>query len=250
MNTDWRNYPFRLVHNDSALDFPAAEGEHVDQESDTWFIAGELTGATGRSFAFLTIFNKNRPGGTVVADFYTMSLFDCDTGEYGTYTDYDMPPKNMQPDARPKMSMAAGYLDIRYESSAGPVAWTTCRDDDGELLPYTYRVSLRGVDQARPVDGTGLGRHANPRAGTRRRGHARRQDHLLRPARHLLVLPDRDGDAVGRCAGVSCMKRSAAAQDTSIGSGFPNTPAAGEPGETRAPGRTNGARSTWTTAST
>jgi predicted secreted hydrolase len=148
MNTDWRKYPFRLVHNDSALDFPAAEGLHADQESDTWFIAGELTGATGRSLAFLTIFNKNRPGGTVVADFYTMSLFDCDTGEYGTYTDYDMPPKNMQPDARQKMSMSAGYLDIHYESSVGPVVWTACRDDYGELRPYTYRVSLRGVDQA------------------------------------------------------------------------------------------------------
>ena len=148
MNTDWRKYPFRLVHNDSALDFPVAEGLHADQESDTWFIAGELTGATGRSFAFLTIFNKNRPGGTVVADFYTMSLFDCDTGEYGTYTDYDMPPKNMQPGARQKMSMSAGYLDIHYESSAGPVVWTACRDDHGELRPYTYRVSLRGVDQA------------------------------------------------------------------------------------------------------
>ena len=148
MSNDWRKYPFRLVPDDSAMDFPAAEGEHADQESDTWFIAGELTGATGRSFAFLTIFNKNRPGGTVVADFYTMSLFDCDTGEYGTYTDYDMPPKDMRPDARPKMSMVAGYLDIRYDSSAGPVAWTTCRDDGGELRPYTYGVSLRGVDQA------------------------------------------------------------------------------------------------------
>jgi len=148
MNTDWRNYPFRLVHNDSALDFPAAEGEHADQESDTWFIAGELTATTGRSFAFLTIFNKNRPGGTVVADFYTMALFDCDTGAYGTYTDYDMPPKNMHPDAQPKLSMAAGHLDIHYESSAGTAAWTTCRDDHGELLPYTYRVSLFGVDQA------------------------------------------------------------------------------------------------------
>jgi predicted secreted hydrolase len=148
MNTDWRKYPFRLVSGDSALDFPAAEGLHDDQESDTWFIAGELAGATGRSLAFLTIFNKNRPGGTVIADFYTMALFDCGTGEYGTYTDYDMPPKNMQPDARPKMSMAPGYLDIRYESSAGPAAWTACRADDGELQPYTYRVSLRGVDQA------------------------------------------------------------------------------------------------------
>jgi predicted secreted hydrolase len=145
---DWRTYPFRLVQGNSAMDFPAAEGEHADQESDTWFIAGELTGTTGRVFAFLTIFNKNRPGGTVVADFYTMSLFDCDTGEYGTYTDYDMPPKNMQPGARPKMSMAAGSLDIRYESGAGPVTWTACRDDQGELRPYTYTVSLRGTDQA------------------------------------------------------------------------------------------------------
>jgi predicted secreted hydrolase len=148
MNTDWRRYPYRLVPDDSALDFPAAEGEHADQESDTWFIAGELTGATGRSFAFLTIFNKNRPGGTVVADFYTMSLFDCDKGEYGTYTDYDMPPASMRPDARPKLSMAAGHLDIHYQSNAGAVSWTTCRDDDGELQPYTYRVSLFGVDQA------------------------------------------------------------------------------------------------------
>ncbi len=28
------------------------------------------------------------------------------------------------------------------------MAWTACRDDHGELRPYTYRVSLRGVDQA------------------------------------------------------------------------------------------------------
>jgi predicted secreted hydrolase len=148
VDTDWRCYPFRLVPDDSRLEFPAAEGEHADQESDTWFIAGELAGATGRSFAFLTIFNKNRPGGTVVADFYTMSLFDCDTGAYGTYTDYDMPPASMRPDARPKLSTASGHLDIRYDSSAGMVVWTTCRDDDGELLPYTYRVRLLGVDGA------------------------------------------------------------------------------------------------------
>ena len=148
MTNDWRKYPFRLLDDDRALDFPAAEGEHTDQESDTWFIAGELTGTTGRSFAFLTIFNKNRPGGTIVADFYTMALFDCDTGAYGTYTDYDMPPASMHPDARPKLSMAAGHLDIGYQSSAGVVAWTTCRDEDGELQPYSYRVSLRGIDQA------------------------------------------------------------------------------------------------------
>src|SRR6185312_6505039 len=134
MNDDWRSYPFQLVPGDPLLDFPAAEGEHPDQESDTWFIAGQLDAPeTGRSFAFLTIFNKNRPGGTVVADFYTLALFDLDTGEYGTYTDYDMPPANMEPGAVPKLSMATGYLDLEYRSGAGIASWTTCRNNNDEL---------------------------------------------------------------------------------------------------------------------
>jgi predicted secreted hydrolase len=153
---DWRRYPFQLVPGDPAMEFPAAEGQHVDHESDTWFLAGELSAATGRSFAFLTIFNRNRPGGTVVADFYTMALFDLDTGAYGTYTDYDMPPASLKPGAEPKLSTAAGYLDIRFDSDAGPATWTACRDDDGELLPCTYRVSLAGRDQAGETMGLDL----------------------------------------------------------------------------------------------
>jgi len=149
MSSDWRTYPFELVPGDGQLDFPAAEGEHPDQESDTWFIAGQLDAAgTGGSFAFLTIFNKNQPGGTVVADFYTMALFDLDSGDYGTYTDYDMPPANMQPGSRRKLTMAEGYLDISYQSSAGIASWTNSRDGDGQLVPYTYRVSLVGEDQS------------------------------------------------------------------------------------------------------
>ena len=35
MTSDWRSYPFRLVPGDHQLEFPAAEGEHPDQESDT-----------------------------------------------------------------------------------------------------------------------------------------------------------------------------------------------------------------------
>ena len=119
MNSDWRSYPFQLVPGDHQLDFPAAEGEHPDQESDTWFIAGQLSAAS-RSLAFLTIFNKNRPGGTVVADFYTMALFDLDTGQYGTYTDYDMPPANTKPGVRPKLSTAVGHLGLEYQSGAHP----------------------------------------------------------------------------------------------------------------------------------
>ena len=116
MDSDWRSYPFQLVPGDAQLDFPAAEGEHPDQESDTWFIAGELDAAeSDRSFAFLTIFNKNQPGGTVVADFYSLALFDLESGDYGTYTDYDMPPANMKPGAQRKLTMATGHLDIGYQ---------------------------------------------------------------------------------------------------------------------------------------
>lgn len=112
---EWRQYPFSLVPGDPEFDFPAAEGAHPAYESDTWFLTGELTAAdSGRRFAFLTIFNKNRPGGTVVADSYTMAIFDLDKGAYGTYTDYDMPPRSMEPGAQHKLSFADGHLDMTY----------------------------------------------------------------------------------------------------------------------------------------
>lgn len=147
MTSDWRSYPFQLVPGDSQLDFPAAEGQHCDQESDTWFIAGELA-STDRSFAFLTIFNRNRPGGSIVADFYTLALFDLDTGEYGTYTDYDMPPASTEPGAKPKLSSAVGHLDVAYDTGNGVAHWATLRDADGALRPYTYEINLVGTDQA------------------------------------------------------------------------------------------------------
>jgi hypothetical protein len=151
-SADWRVYPFQLVRGDPQLSFPAAEGDHLDCESDTWFIAGELTADSGRRFAFLTIFNKNRPGlGAIVADFYTFALFDLDNGTYGTYTDYDMPPANMQPDARPKMFTDAGHLDMTYHSGAGHVLWRTCRDEQRQFIPYTYDVGLVGIDPAGDV---------------------------------------------------------------------------------------------------
>ena len=147
-SADWRVYPFELVRGDPQLSFPAAEGNHLDCESDTWFIAGELTADSGRRFAFLTIFNKNRPGlGAIVADFYTFALFDLDNGTYGTYTDYDMPPANMRPGARPKMFTDTGHLDLTYDSGAGHVVWRTCRDER-RLMTYTYDVGLVGTDPA------------------------------------------------------------------------------------------------------
>ena len=147
MQGDWRRYPYQLVPGDSQLDFPAAEGTHRDYESDTWYLSGQLTGeASGRHFAFIVIFNRNRPAPEVVADFYTLALFDVDQATYGTFTDYDMPPKNMEPGARPKLTSAEGYLDLSYDSSAGTSTWRACRDSAGELIPSTYDFAAVGRD--------------------------------------------------------------------------------------------------------
>jgi predicted secreted hydrolase len=146
---DWRRYPFELVAGDAQFQFPAAEAEHPDYESDTWFLAGGLTGEpTGRRFAFLTIFNKNRPGHTVVADFYTFALFDLDHGTYATFTDYDMPPASLRPGATPKLSSAVGQLDMAYQSAAGTASWRTSRDEREQLVPYTYDVEFVGTGRA------------------------------------------------------------------------------------------------------
>jgi hypothetical protein len=141
-------YPFELVPGDPEFVFPAAEGIHPHCQSDTWFIAGELTGRTsGRRFAFLTIFNQNRPAGTIVADFHTLAFFDLDNGTYATSTDYDMPPKNMEPGTVHKMSAATGHLDLTFDTRAGRSAWTSRHDDAGVRVPFGYDLALVGVDR-------------------------------------------------------------------------------------------------------
>lgn len=147
MGDEWRRYPFELVHGDPHFVFPAAEANHAMCESDTWFLAGELTGESGRRFAFLSIFNKNRPGQAIVADFYTLALFDLDNGTYGTFTDYDMPSTTKNGDLPPKLAVADDHLHLAYASRAGTATWRTCRDEAGELLPYTYDVGFCGTDQ-------------------------------------------------------------------------------------------------------
>ena len=52
----------------------------------------------------------------------------------------------MQPGAVPKMSVSDECLDIAYDSGAGTATWRTCRDEQGELLPYTYDVTFAGTD--------------------------------------------------------------------------------------------------------
>lgn len=140
--------PFELVPSDAEFVFPGAEGIHPHCQSDTWFLAGELSGRTsGRRFAFLTIFNQNRPDGTIVADFHTMALFDLDHATYGTCTTYDMPPKNMQPGTVHKMTAATGHLELSFATELGRSTWASRRDADGTLVPFGYRLDLVGTDQ-------------------------------------------------------------------------------------------------------
>ena len=143
----WQRYPYELVPTDPEFTFPGAEARHPHCQSDTWFIAGELSAAaSNRKFAFLTIFNQNRPGGSIIADFHTLAVFDLDNGTYGTFTDYDMPPKNMEPGWVPKLTVATDHLEMTYDGRAGRAEWITRRDADGNLVPYTYDLVLVGVD--------------------------------------------------------------------------------------------------------
>ena len=191
---DWRRYPYRLVPGDAQLDFPAAEGTHPDFESDTWYLAGFLTGTgSGRRFAFITIFNRNRPGGEVIADFHTFALFDLDAAATARSPTTTCHRRTWSPAPCPNSTSAEGYLDLRYESSAGTTTWTACRDGAGELVPYTYDFAAFGRDMREPQWNCGCtSRHAAARA--RRRVGLQRQDRRMSAGRHVLVLPDRHAD--------------------------------------------------------
>ena len=237
MGDDWSRYPFELVPGDPQFRFPAAEANHQDCESDTWFVAGELTGDSGRNFAFLTIFNKNRPGQSIVADFYTFALFDLDSGTYATYTDYDMPSANRHSGADPKLSVANDHLDMTYESQAGTAVWRTSRDERDELVPYTYDVELVGTDQAGQTHAPGPACDAVEGASAIGGVGVQRQDRVLRPSRHVLLLPDPDGDDRHAAVGGHRRKSSPGPWDMSTGNGSRLSPIAVERTAIYVPGR-------------
>lgn len=141
----WRRYPLTLVDGDPELVFPAAEGDQ-GHESNTYYVAGRLRDGVGDArWAFLTVFTFNDVRHRVRADFHTFSLFDLRTGDYGTFSEHDLPrPFGWR--RRYKLTVARGHLDLAFESSAGRSTWTTVRDPAGGLVPFAYRVDLHGVD--------------------------------------------------------------------------------------------------------
>jgi predicted secreted hydrolase len=141
----WKTYPYALSPDDPELVFPAAEGDQ-GAESNTFYVAGRLRGReTRREWAFLAIFAFNDIRHRVRADFYTFALFDLATGEYATFSDFDL-PRPLRLRRRHKLSVARGYLEVGFASSAGTSAWTTRRREAGELAPFSYHATLVGRD--------------------------------------------------------------------------------------------------------
>jgi predicted secreted hydrolase len=141
---NWKTYPYQLL-DDPQLCFPAAEGDQ-GAESNTYYVAGRLRGrVTKRDYAFLVIFTFNNIRQRLRADFYTFALFDLETGRYGTYSEFDLPwpPRLLR---SYKLSVARGQLDVAFVGAYGRATWTTGRNPDGSLRPFTYHLSLVGRD--------------------------------------------------------------------------------------------------------
>jgi len=141
----WRRYPFTLVEDDPELVFPAAEGDQGN-ESNTYYVAGRLRDTSGEArWAFLTVFAFNDVRHRIRADFHTFALFDLRSGEYGTFSEHDL-PRPFRWRRRYKLTVARGFLDVAFDSAVGRSTWTTVRDSTGAPRPFTYRLDLRGLD--------------------------------------------------------------------------------------------------------
>ena len=141
----WKRYPYVLVPEDPELTFPAAEGDQ-GAESNTFYVAGRLRGrASGREWAFLTIFTFNDVRKRLRADFYTLALFDLASGAYATFSEDDL-PRPFRIRRQHKLSVARGHLDVAFRSAEGVSTWTTRRRPDGSLEPFSYALSLCGRD--------------------------------------------------------------------------------------------------------
>ena len=138
----WKRYPFTPDWGDPAwFSFPACDGDERRLGVQTYFMDGFLRGrSSGRTYAFMTVFTDARVmGRTLRFSFYSLALFDCDRGEYGTYTDFDFPG---DPQTSGKLETAPAHLDLRYAASAGSAVWRNAI----ALRPFAWRLELCGVD--------------------------------------------------------------------------------------------------------
>jgi hypothetical protein len=140
----WKKYPYSIGRGYPQMMFPAAEASHLLAESDTWFLTGKLTGQrTGKNYQFVTIFGKNKIA-ALTFNFYQVSLFDIDTGNYSTFTEYDLP---LIDTADAKLKYSDVKLDLSFKSSQGMATWHNVRYDNGTDRPFLYEVYLPGIDK-------------------------------------------------------------------------------------------------------
>jgi hypothetical protein len=144
----WKRYPHVAPWGDPHwFTFPACDGDERELGVQTYFVDGFLRGhATGKQYAFMTVFTDARVmGRTLRFSFFSLALFDCDRGHYGTFTEYatPSPPGENRPHL---LATALDHLDLRWEGASGPSLWANARDANGALVPFAWRVELRGVD--------------------------------------------------------------------------------------------------------
>jgi hypothetical protein len=143
---DWKRYPY-AIGDDPELSFPDAEGDQ-GAESNTYYVAGRLTGrSSGRRWAFFVIFTFNDIWHRLRADFRTMALFDLESGDYGTSTEFDF-PRLFRRRRDHRLSVAPGHLDVSFRGDRGETFWRTRRGADGALEAFSYALGAIGVDAA------------------------------------------------------------------------------------------------------
>lgn len=143
---DWKRYPFVPAWGDPRwFTFPAVDGYQPTLGMATYFVDGFLRGRdSGRQYAFMTIFTDMRVlRKWVRASFHTFALYDCDARRYGTYSDFDFPPRLGRGQ---KLDATPGHLALRYRASAGTSRWEALHSADGALRPFAWAIDLHGVD--------------------------------------------------------------------------------------------------------
>lgn len=139
----WKQYPYSIGPGYPEMMFPAAEANHVSDESDSWFVTGKLTGQlTGKNYQFLTIFDKNKIA-AITFNLYQVSLFELDTGDYSTFTEYDL---SLVDSINTKLNYSNVTLDLSFKSMQGMATWHNVRYDNGTDRPFLYEVHLPGID--------------------------------------------------------------------------------------------------------
>ena len=144
--SDWKRYPYRPDWGNARwFQFPRIDGYDPELGMATYYVNGFVCGKeSGREFAVMTIFNDMKVvRGKLRFSFNTFALYDCETGHYGTFTDFDYPVRIGR---SPKLSTMPGYLELRYNSAHGENSWLSQRDSRGNLRPFAWDLRLHGED--------------------------------------------------------------------------------------------------------